>query len=909
MGSNQPRPPRVARRLLTALLHDEPGRDIRADLSEEFEQIAAREGTRAARGWYQRQVARSVGARMAGAVARLAGLVTGAPAGLARLARIGGDLGPATRSLRRVPWYSATIVAVVALSIALSTTVFAVVDGVLFRPLPYADADELVAVDLGFFRDGVLGGRVRPEDLDAWQAGVPDVPLSSVRVVDVTGLERVNEAGLGLALVRPNLLDVLGVKPLLGGFSPDHLELARLERPPMRPVLISYDLWQQRFAGETAVVGRLIDPVDPTATPLRIAGVLPPGFAVPAVRAAELVMPSADGHARSLRDTTVIARLPDDVASEAFRGALEAAMRRAEEARGYDGRGARPDRAVIRPLGDALGDVTGPVMRGLFAAAAMLVLIACLNVSGLMTARCLDRGREIGLRRAIGARPSDVARVLLVEHAILFTAGMAIGVAATAPLLRLVVGLLPPTLHLLKTPVLDLRVMAFGVIAMAVSLAVASVWPVRRALAPSLQQVIAGDGGGAVTPRAAGLGSTLVTVGQVSGAIVLVLAGGLLVGSLLQVKANEIGYDVDRVVVAELGIAPWLDGDPAWNRRPDIKLRLDAFLGDLRRHPDVAAAGAADVDVLIGRLIYSSRFDPLDRPPDPDLPPGHVLLDDAGGLKVPVTAGFFQATGIRPLEGRLPTDEELTTGAPVVAVSRSFARRNFPDASPVGDRLRHTPAGDYPAFEIVGVVEDPRLGTWDGAVSSTVFASYATFGGNPNPVLFVHAEQNMPGVMAEIVWRAEAERPILRPVRVQTAEAMLGETIRDRRLLSWLFGSFAVAGLVLTGIGLFGLVAMAMARRTREVGIRIALGATRDRLVRGIVREQLTPVLLGIVLGGVLAAWLVRFLESYLFELSVFDARVWGVAIAVVTATTLGGALIPSWRASRVDPVRALRVE
>jgi putative ABC transport system permease protein len=138
---------------------------------------------------------------------------------------------------------------------------------------------------------------------------------------------------------------------------------------------------------------------------------------------------------------------------------------------------------------------------------------------------------------------------------------------------------------------------------------------------------------------------------------------------------------------------------------------------------------------------------------------------------------------------------------------------------------------------------------------------------------------------------------------------MLGDSIRVRRLQSWLFGAFAVSGLVLTGVGLFGFVAMTTARRTREVGIRMALGATRDRLVRGLVREQLTPVVLGLALGGVLAAWLVRFLEAYLYELSAYDLRIWSVALTVVLVTALAGALIPAWRASRVDPVRALRVE
>jgi predicted permease len=913
-------PPRVATRLLVLLCRGEVGRDVAADLAEEFADLAERHGIRAARRWYRRQVVRSIRDR---AFAAAAGVVGGSlragvrgPAVAIGLVRAGRDLGPAIRSLRRAPWYSTTVIAVIALALALATTVFAVVDGVLFKPLPYADPDRLVAIELGFYREDILGGRVWPEDLDVWQAAIPDVPLAAVRVVDTTGLERVNEPGLGLAHIRSNLLEVLGVRPFLGGFSQDDLDLLRAERPPIRPVLITYELWQSRFGGELNAIGRLVEPQNPSYTPVRIAGVLPAGFVVPAARAARLVMPSAEGHARSLRDTTVLARLPDGLPVEVFRSRLEAAMQRAATVRGNDGRGTRPDRAVIRPLDDALEGRLGPVFRGLFAAAALLVLIACLNVSGLMTARCIDRARDIGLRRAIGARATDVIRLLLVEHGLLFAAGAGLGLAASGPLLRFVVGILPTDLHLLKSPEIDARVIVFVTLAMTASLLLASVWPVRRALRSGPQQVITAGGGGAVTQRTAGFASRSITIGQVVGAVVLVVAGGLLVGSLLRVRANEMGYDADRVVIAELGVATWLNDEVLRSNWDAIRVRtrerLASFLEDLRALPDVEAAGAADVDVLVGSLIYNSRFDPVGRDSSAEhgLPPGSLMVGASGGLNIPVTPGFFEAARVKVIAGRLPTDEELRTGTPVVAVSRSFARQNFESQRAVGQFVVHKPVRpNLPPFEIVGVVEDQRIATWDAPATSTVFTPYARFGGAIGPVVFVRGVRGGRSLADAVLRLADRERPILRPVRVQTAAAMLGDSVRVRRLQSWLFGAFAVSGLVLAGVGLFGFVAMTMARRTREVGIRMALGATRDRLVAGLMREQLTPVLLGLVAGVGLAALLVRFLESYLYELSIYDARVWGAAMAMVVATTVTGALIPSWRASRVDPIRALRVD
>ncbi|MEX2271915.1 MAG: FtsX-like permease family protein [Vicinamibacterales bacterium] len=911
-------PPRVAQRLLVLLCRGEVGRDVAADLAEEFADVARRHGIRAARQWYRRQVVRSIRDRTFAAAARVVGVSLRAgvrgPAVAVRLARAGRDIGPAIRSLRRAPWYSATVIAVVALALALATTVFAVVDGVLFKPLPYADADELVAVELGFFRDNVYSGRVLPEDIDVWQAALPDVPMSSVRVLETTGFERVNEPDLGAAYVRPNLFEVLGVQPLLGGFSQEDLELLEAVRPPVRPALVTYEFWQSRLGGEVAVIGTEIEPENPSYTPIRVAGVLPPGFTIPAKHDAQFVM-AGGGHARAIRDTTVLARLPSGVSPEVFRERLESVLARAAEVKDERG-GNKPDRALVRPLDDALEGRLGPVFRGLFAAAGLLALIACLNVSGLMTARCFDRARDIGLRRAIGARATDVIRLLLVEHGLLFAAGAGLGLAASGPLLRFMVGILPTDLHLLKSPEIDARVIVFVTLAMIASLFLASVWPVRRALRSGLQQVITAGGGGAVTPRTAGFASRSITMGQVAGAVVLVVAGGLLVGSLLRVHANEMGYDADRVVIAELGVAIWLDDEALsgnWDAiRVRTRERLASFLEDLRALPDVEAAGAADVDVLVGSLTYSSRFDPVGRDASAEhgLRPESLMVGASGGLNIPVTPGFFEAARVKVIAGRLPTDEELRIGAPVVAVSRSFARRNFEGQRAVGQFVVHKPARpNLPPFEIVGVVEDQRIARWDAPAMSTVFTPYARFGGAIDPVAFVRGVRGGRPLADAVLRFADRERPTLRPVRVQTAAAMLGDSIPVRRLQSWLFGAFAVSGLVLAGVGLFGLVAMTMARRTREVGIRMALGATRDRLVAGLVREQLTPVLLGLVAGVVLAAVLVRFLESYLYELSVYDARVWGAAMTMVVATAVMGALIPSWRASQVDPIRALRVD
>lgn len=316
------RPPRAFSALLTLFCRDEVGREIRADLAEEFDDLVKRVGPLAARAWYRRQALRSVLARTVSHASRLVSRLGGSLS-LVRAP----DIRLAVRSLRHAPWYAATIVAVVALSIALAATVFAVVDGLLFKPLPYADPDRLVRIEPRSGRaPETRSGSISPEDIDGWQSAMPDIPLSALRVESATGLERLNESALGLALVRPNLLETLGVRPLLGGFSADDLAPQRVPRPALRPVLITYDLWRTRFDGDPAIVGRTVQPVDPTAASIRVAGVLPRNFVVPAARPAQLMMPAPLRHAQSWRDTVLLARLPDGVTIEAFRGRIEAAM-------------------------------------------------------------------------------------------------------------------------------------------------------------------------------------------------------------------------------------------------------------------------------------------------------------------------------------------------------------------------------------------------------------------------------------------------------------------------------------------------------------------------------------------------------------------------------------------------------
>jgi len=813
------------------------------------------------------------------------------------------DLRHGLRALRQTPGYSLTAVGVIALGLSLATTVFALVDGVLFNSLPYPDAGQLVAVDVGFSVPPPASGSVTADLLDQWQERIPDVAMTAVRVDTTSGMERANESGYGLALIRPNLFDVLGTKPLIGGFTAADIDIARAMRPPVLPVLISYSLWQSRFAGDPSIVGSIVRREDPRAVPFRIAGVLPRDFTLPADRPAHVIFPGR--YSGRLEAVSIVARLPAGRDRRTFRTTLEGAMR---DSTVRDYRGStpppKPDIAMVAPLRERLGKSYARPFVLLFAASALLVLIASLNASGLMTARCLNRGREFGVRRALGAGSRDIVRLVVVEESVVFVAAALVAGVAAVPLLRLAVALLPADMHFLKVPAVDMRVAVFVVAALALNLCLALVLPVSRTVSEEIHALTSNSGGGAVTPRTRLLGFRAVTVGQVAGTTVLLIAGGLLIASLIRVRSNATGYDIDNLIIAELSI---VEGDAGASDSDEstTTARLVGFLDGVRRLPDVTAVGAADISGLLTRsLMYQLFFLPEDaaqsRPP---------TFDAAGAVGIPVTAGFFQAAGVRLRHGRLPSDAELMAGVPVVAVSDSYRRKHFGDGSALGKRLRALRRPGSPTVKIVGVVEDPRLYAWDQPASAVVFAGYGLYGGNPEPAVFVRARRNIRPTVDAVLGLAQHDLSRLRPVRVQTASTLLNNTIRGRRAQSWLFGTFAIASVTIATVGLLGLAGMTMARRTREMGVRLTLGATRGRLVLTLVGEHVVPVLIGLAAGLVIAAWTVPFLSAQVYQISVYEPRLWAAAIVLTVAMTLIGALVPSVAASRVEPIAALRTE
>jgi predicted permease len=812
---------------------------------------------------------------------------------------MGTDLKFTLRALRQAPWYTATVIGVATVTLALATIVFAVVDGVLFRPLPYPDAGHLVVIEPGFenLPRPTLGGNLTLHystsevELTAWQAAVPQAAFTAVNPRRWGDLgPGVNDTTAGMAEISPNFFDIIGVRPLIGAFTdPDFAQQAT-----MRPVIVTYDVWQTRFGGADDIVGRTVA-IDPNGGfGLRIVGVMPRGFVFPSTDADISFLTPYISNPKTRTDPTnrplmtVIARMPSGMSPDVLANRLRPTL--AVIAAQFPPREPRPtgpaeafwrtrgpyDTVEVVPLQTVLTRQSGARFLGAFVVSIALILIAATNISSLMTSRASERRREIEVRLALGAPAARIARIWVLEVAILLMAGTLSGVLAAAPLLRMVLALLPKEIVLLKPAAIDWRVAVFaaasvGVLSLTVSLA-----PIRQSLHTRTAVAIGG-----ASERVRTWGQFLVIGGQVAAAFVLTVLGTCLVGSVLSVYGQPMPIRTDDVQVLEVRM--FGEGRTA---------RGERMLEDLERLPGVSGASMVMAQLLRGGG-WQAPFAP---------PPGvrRLMGVDVWGI----TGDFYRVIGLSPIEGRLQTEAELHAGIPLLVVSERVARAYWSAGSAIGQTLIYG-FGNVP-FTVVGVVPEVRWFAWD-MESPMMYGPYAPLTRSPLLTFLVRTGGTRGPRVDEMLRALTRADSLVRPVTAMPLENLFRKSVAIRRFQSWLFGSFGAAALVVMGSGIFGVLAMSTARRTKEIGIRCALGATPPMLTRQLLREQATSVVVGLVIGGGVATWAVQLVRSYMYELSVADPRIWAAAAGLIVAMALGGAFIPAVRASRIDPLIALR--
>lgn len=814
----------------------------------------------------------------------------------------GGDLARdiryAMRSLRRAPWYTASVIGVIAFSMALAATVFAVVDGFLFRPLPYSRAEEIVVLSGTSASQPPSSARMKlvsPHEVDEWRAFVPDTPLTTLSAGAVPLPDGTSAVSMS---IDQRFGEVFGVRLLMGRwFDSAEYEVPSQPAGAPRPVIIGHAVWREQFGGDPSVVGRTYSPYTTAADPRWLP---PPAFRVVGVldRAAFIppqpgmwedwlrhddrvgVLIPREAGAGDERSAVAYGRIaPDRVA--AAETALQSAVVSSRPAGALN---APFDRVAIEPLTTLLRRRQRPILSLVFATALGLTLIVLLNTGALAAARTQRRLAEFAVRRSLGARTADLLRAALVEQGVLTGAGVALGLAVAPWVVSTVAGQLPPGLEFIDDPRVDRRAAGFAVaVSTLMAVAIAALGTRYAARHAALGSLLASRHGRSLGQ--ARVGRWLVA-GQIAVAFALVLGGGMFVTSLALVWQEDPGLRSRDAAMVTVSL-----GELA---RVDREIEVAAAL---RSMPGVAAAGAMDGAIFENSTRASGSF----RGPKGERAerPNPTILH--------VGPGWFDAAGIQLLQGRWPTDAELERGAPVIVVSDVLARRYWPAGDAIGRALALI--GDRQPYLVVGIVRDVRVAALDVRSNGMIVTPLKV--ARPQrtraATVFLALDAGRPPTVEDVAAHVARVAPAARVRTFQLVADALADSIRTRRISATVASTFAIGALVLVAIGVFGVVAQTAGWRMREMGIRLALGDVPAGIVRRVLAEPIGAVAAGLVAGVTIAALAAGAAGSFLYGIEPYDARVWAATIVLLMATAAAAAAVPAIRAGRVDPIAVLR--
>ena len=833
------------------------------------------------------------------------------------------DLRYGVRVLRRNPVFAAAAIATLALGVGAALAVFNVVNGVLLRPMPYKDPERISMIWIamrgedgnawhlpltsGFFADIERESRsfASVAAFRAWSYAIADAPSADPEPV----------AG---ARVSPALFDVLGVRPAAGR------AFTGAEAVPGAPnvALISHDLWQRKFGGDRGVVGRQ---VYLNGAPFTVTGVMPRGFTFP--RGAELPAPfgfglrtdvwtplvfdAADRQNYGVNNLSAVGRLSDSGCGT--RAGCSAAVAQAELTgtmkRYLAANAPRLDLEykLVSMTDQAASKVRKPLLI-LLGAVAFVLLIAAANVTSLLVARAHARERELAVRSALGAARGRIARQLVTENLVLCGLGTAFGLVLAHWGTKVMLALVPGSLPRADDIGLDWRVLSLaGALAVltAVGFGIAAAYAVRwrdkAAAAPISNALHTGDtrAVGSVGRRNA---RRFLVAAEVALSLVLLIGAALLTRSFVRLQQVSPGFDPTNVITANVSIPiagrfqPMVDG-PRWSAT------FDQVTTRLASAPGVAAAGAVS-SLPVSGVLESGGVGLVGRVYEAgQVPPA---------LYAVVAGEYFRAAGIRLITGRLFDASDRDPSGATIIVNRKYAREQFgSEANAVGRQVRVTFEFDRarPPRTIVGVVDDVKQASLDSEPGSQVYVPVTQFP-YPRLTLVVRVAGGDPGTAVPVIRKTVREvDPAATINDVRTMESVVSESLARQRFQMTLIGTFAVLALVLATVGLYGVLALIVGQRRREIGVRLALGATPRTVVRMLLGEGARMAAVGVVLGLAGALALTRVLQSLLYGTSSTDAATFTGAAVFVAAVALAATWMPARRAARVDPRIALSAE
>jgi predicted permease len=901
-------PPRLATHLLRAVLGDDDFEAISGDLAEAFQiEVAPPHGGVRARLWYWQQVI-SIVCRQLIPHAHLGDEPT---PGRLRMGALRQDLGYAFRSLARQPSFTAVAILTLALGIGANVAIFSLVSAVLFKPLPFAEPDRLMSVHLlkpERNDPGVLGRVVwsypKYELFRKNQQVFDSIAMftsSEWNLTGTTSAERVPGES-----IESSYLATLGVSPRLGrDFTRDETRA-----PGSAPIALLADgLWRRRFNGDPNVIGRAIGLNGVAHT---IVGVLPPGFKglsgqadiwVPVMTLAADVLGEAWDHSYS-----VIGRRKPGVSV----GQAEAAARLlgTSVSMHFDPPMERPGEpfrawtATAVPLDD---DRVDPLVRRsmllMLASVAAVLLIVCVNLANLTVVRALARQHEVAIRLALGASRARVVRLLMTEHMLLALAGGVAGLAVAGAALAAGAGVLPDlgvvlpertgglTRVGLNTLGADWRTVTFAASLVCATALLFGLGPAWRASRRDLTTNIKVSGPAATSAVQGRVPlRQLLIVGEIALAFVLLSAGGLMLKSVARLQATELGFVPDHILSASVTM-PAEQYDNARGTR-----LLVSLIERLKANSQIESVGFNYCAPMSGRCNGTTAWFPgQPRPTPAPLVGVHWASPD-----------YFGTLGIRVIGGRVFTTDDAANRPKVVVVNERAAQQLWPGTSPIGKRIAVGQGGFGEGAEVIGVVADVRYRGVERSAGSDVYLPLLQ-AGRRGGTIFIRtlapASQIVPIIRAEM----RALDPDLPLVDVKMMEARFGDATWRTRTSAWLLGTFSLLALVLAAVGIYGVVSQSVAQRSRELGVRVALGASRADILQLVLGRACLFAVAGVALGLALAIPAMRLLTSLLYQVRPGDPIVLATLAATLLAVAILASYLPARRATRVSPLTVLR--
>lgn len=805
------------------------------------------------------------------------------------------DVRFAARSLRRSPGFAIVVVVTLAVGIGSATAMFSVLDGVLLRELPVRDPDGVV-----------VGWAEAPSGASA------HVPLSQGELSAFREQSRAFEAVAGVAYqgsseqafrdgdrpltlsgtwVTGDFFPLLGVVPVVGrGLLPSD------DVPGAAPVMvIGHGLWKRYFGGDPAAVGRVLDWKGKGFT---VVGVLPRGFEFPA--GAEFWVPVFAAHPEEAQKSAsgyviydVVGRLRPGTSVQDARNDLASFLREGDPQRPAAFRGMEP---VITPLSERVtGDARGTLWMA-SAAVGLLLLIACVNVANLLLIRGSARMQELAVRAALGAGRRRLIRQLLTESGVLALPGGLLGVLLSFAAVRVIVALAPPELPRREMIGIDARVLAFAVGITAAAALLSGLLPAVLSAAGEVGVWLRGGGRTASVSRSSQALRHALVVGQISLAVLVVVGAALLVRSLVALQSVQMGFNEERLLIFQTSLPP----DVAPDRSRQLALR-DEMLGRIAAIPGVVSATTLPSRPFSGEGGWSAWHTGEGQTPDAQATNPMLNLESVG-------PEFFRTLELPVRRGRAFGAQDHEDAPRVAIVSEVVARTTWPGEDPIGKRIKlGPPEGPGEWHTVVGVVGETRYRELTDPQPSIYFPT-SQFGPMPTTVA-VRTQSDVAGLVPQLRLALQQSHPRWELVMGGSMRQLMAEPLARPRFSTLLLSAFAVVTLLLAAVGIYGVMAATVRQRTREIGIRLALGAKVEEVRALVLRQGMRLALLGCAIGIVGALLGTRVLRGLLYGVTPTDPVTFGAVAAVILGAAGVACYVPARRASRVDPVVALRTD